>query len=130
VKISDEALAVLKAYSWPGNVRELRHTIELSALLATEEESDIKPHHLPEEIRGGGEDEIISSSSSGWRIDIPEEQPSFADFKNYCEHIYIARLLKRFKGNKAKVGRVLGISPSVLYSKLRKLGLFEEDTPE
>jgi DNA-binding NtrC family response regulator len=91
VKISDEALAVLKAYSWPGNVRELRHTIELSALLATEEESDIKPHHLPEEIKGGGEDEIISSSSSGWRIDIPEEQPSFADFKNYCEHTYIAR---------------------------------------
>jgi DNA-binding NtrC family response regulator len=127
VKISAEALRILKAYSWPGNVRELRHTIELSALLATEEEEDIEPHHLPEEIKRGGKDEIIPSSRLGWRIDIPSEKPTLADFKNYCERAYISRLLKMFGGNKAKVGRVLGISPSVLYSKLRKLGLMEED---
>ena len=43
-----------------------------------------------------------------------------------CEHAYISRLLTEFKGNKQQVARVLNISPSVLYSKLNALGLFDK----
>jgi DNA-binding NtrC family response regulator len=47
--ISEEALAVLSAYSWPGNVRELRNAIEQSYTLSRDQV--ILPEHLPVEVR-------------------------------------------------------------------------------
>ncbi|PWU08766.1 MAG: hypothetical protein C5B47_04220 [Verrucomicrobia bacterium] len=35
LKLSEEAVKVLEAYSWPGNVRELQNTIQRASLLAT-----------------------------------------------------------------------------------------------
>jgi DNA-binding NtrC family response regulator len=36
LRLSDEALAVLRAYDWPGNVRELRNLMERTAVLSAE----------------------------------------------------------------------------------------------
>ncbi len=47
--ISEEAIAVLSAYSWPGNVRELRNAIEQSYTLSRDQV--ILPEHLPVEVR-------------------------------------------------------------------------------
>jgi two-component system response regulator AtoC len=46
-RISNEALAQLRAYSWPGNVRELRNVMERAVLLCAGDE--IRPEHLPGE---------------------------------------------------------------------------------
>ncbi|MFZ5949970.1 MAG: sigma-54-dependent transcriptional regulator [Candidatus Rifleibacteriota bacterium] len=47
--LSDEAIAVLSAYTWPGNVRELRNAIEQSYTLSRDQV--ILPEHLPVEVR-------------------------------------------------------------------------------
>jgi len=46
-RVSNEALAQLRAYSWPGNVRELRNVMERAVLLCAGDE--IRPEHLPGE---------------------------------------------------------------------------------
>ncbi len=46
--ISEQALALLRAYPWPGNIRELSNVIAHSLLMAKGQE--IKPFHLPEKI--------------------------------------------------------------------------------
>jgi two-component system response regulator AtoC len=48
--VSQQALALMKAYHWPGNIRELRNVLERAAILCDEEE--IQPAHLPQEITG------------------------------------------------------------------------------
>jgi two-component system, NtrC family, response regulator PilR len=46
VKVSDEAMDVLKRHSWPGNVRELENVIERAVALETTEA--VLPERLPE----------------------------------------------------------------------------------
>lgn len=47
-RISDQAMARLKAHDWPGNVRELEHVLERASILAGDE-----PALLPEHIDFG-----------------------------------------------------------------------------
>jgi DNA-binding NtrC family response regulator len=128
IRISNIALIALESYSWPGNVRELKHVIELAALLASEEGSDIETRHLPEEIRGNEIVEGDEAAASGWTIHVPQGNPTLADFRDYCEQRYISRLLREFKGNKTQVRRALDISSSVLYPKLRRLGFVDKNS--
>ena len=67
--LSDEAIAVLSAYSWPGNVRELRNAIEQSYTLSRDQV--ILPEHLPVEVR-------LKSASSGEAVseNIVPSEPS------------------------------------------------------
>jgi len=46
--ISQDALALMRAYHWPGNIRELRNILERAIILCDEEE--ILPTHLPQDI--------------------------------------------------------------------------------
>ena len=129
VRISKEALAELTKYRWPGNVRELRHVVELAALLASENadsQACITPDHLPDDLGRMPESEAVTTEH-GWSIKVPEQQPTYADFRNYCDHAYISKLLTEFAGNKQQVARILKVSPSVLYSKLHALGLFTKE---
>lgn len=59
--LSEQAIAVLSAYSWPGNVRELRNAIEQSYTLSRDQV--ILPEHLPAEVRqrSTGNDEAGSA---------------------------------------------------------------------
>jgi DNA-binding NtrC family response regulator/pSer/pThr/pTyr-binding forkhead associated (FHA) protein len=50
VRISMQAMALLKRYRWPGNVRELRNIIERAVLLSNDE--TITLEHLPSEKMG------------------------------------------------------------------------------
>lgn len=120
LEISPEVLEILTAYSWSGNVRELRYTIELAVLLA-EDEGKIKPHHLPEEVRRGKEK---STPSELEEISVPREDLSLEDFRNRYECSYVSHLLDKFNGNRSQVAKILGISSSVFYRMLRRLGLY------
>ena len=50
-RLSDEALAVLRAHPWPGNVRELLHVVEAAMVVC--EGAVIRPDHLPVAVRTG-----------------------------------------------------------------------------
>lgn len=71
--ISEEAIAVLSAYSWPGNVRELRNAIEQSYTLSRDQV--ILPEHLPAEIRLKSEHEITLPETAAISENHPPKVP-------------------------------------------------------
>jgi transcriptional regulator with PAS, ATPase and Fis domain len=105
--ISEEALSCLMAYNWPGNVRELENVIE-RAINIIENEVMIKPAHLPLEISKGISDEVI------------------VDLKTVVEGVEretIIRYLHRYNDNKSQVAKVLGLSRTALYDKIRRYAI-------
>ncbi len=117
VKISSQAREALLEYSWPGNVRELLYVLERAALLGRKE-GVITANLVPATDR---KDEATSGQPAGEFC--PKDKPTLAELSARYEQAYIGKLLAEFGGNKSEVARVLGISRSVLYDKLRKLGL-------
>jgi DNA-binding NtrC family response regulator len=104
IRFSPEFVAALKAYSWPGNVRELHNVIERALILA---DGDlVTADDLPGTLRQEG---------SGMFQELIQQRPSLADL----EKVYITRLLEEFRGHRARVAEVLGISERTLYRKLK-----------
>lgn len=103
--ISSQAKAALLRYGWPGNVRELRNVLERAMTFA--EHGKIQAEDLP--------DYLIAQLSSP-----PTEQISLAED---AELGAIKKALSQANGNKAKAARLLGISRSGLYEKLKKYQL-------
>ena len=110
--ISPEALKALRSYDWPGNVREMEHVMERSLLMTTG--TVLKQIMLPKVATQTVTTSI--SSSDGNRIKTLEEME--------IEHIL--QVLKSCKGKVCGVGgaaELLGLPPSTLNSKIRKLGI-------
>ncbi|HXH61015.1 MAG TPA: sigma-54 dependent transcriptional regulator [Fimbriimonadaceae bacterium] len=49
--VGKAALHLLQGYSWPGNVRELENTMERAVVLASKEDVELVPSHLPKHIQ-------------------------------------------------------------------------------
>ncbi|AKI96995.1 sigma-54-dependent transcriptional regulator [Kosmotoga pacifica] len=107
IDISPDFMDMLLHYDWPGNVRELRNTL-LSVIAIHDDIERLEAWMLPENIL-----EAVSE-----RRNLPEE-PSLEEL----EKEYTENLLKKYKGNKTRVARALGISKSTLYTKLKRWGL-------
>ncbi len=109
--LSARVVKELNGYSWPGNVRELEHVIERSVLMATG--TVIATVHLPDK---GGHDGAVTGMRSGSLKEM--------------ERAYIIDTLKRFGGKLAGPGgaaEYLGIPPTTLHSKLKKLHIEKKD---
>ena len=98
----DAARRLLRAYHWPGNVRELGNVVKHAAALARG--GEIGPQHLPEEVRSGHRP----------RRPAPELRP-LAE----VEREHVRRVLELCGGNQADAARVLKVSRSTLWRKLR-----------
>lgn len=107
VAISPAALKLCLDYDWPGNVRELENTVERAFSLL--ETKIIEPEHLPEELhaRLHGAPGAITGVSP------------LADI----EWQTVLEALKQTNGNRMQAARLLGISRSTLYEKLKFHGL-------
>jgi transcriptional regulator with PAS, ATPase and Fis domain len=103
-KISDSTLGYLKNYDWPGNVRELENILE-RAINFLENETSIKPKHLPRKITG-----IVGTKEiKTLKIALEElEKQSIID----CLIIT--------GGNKTMAANMLDISRTSLYDKISK----------
>ena len=106
IKISREAMELLKKYSWPGNVRELENVIGRAVNFCT---GIIYPEHLPDKIR----DRACMSRQR------EPEHVSQADE----EKALLAQALSANGGNRKKTAESLKISRSTLYRKLDYFGL-------
>ncbi len=105
--ISDRAMKALVEYDWPGNVRELENAIERAVVLTENEviePSDLLYYGLS----------VETPSSLG--VEGPQR---LAD----VEKQHIARMLKRYAGQKGKTADALGIDRKTLRFKLRQYGL-------
>lgn len=110
--ITPDAMSQLKAYPWPGNVRELEHFIERSLLLANG--SIIKEVVLPQFNHLNTSDNK-SQEQTNWLKTIDEHAR---------EHI--VNVLKSCNGKihgENGAAEMLGLKPSTLHSKLKKLGI-------
>lgn len=104
--ISPEAMAILMTHDYPGNVRELENIIEQAFVLCRSK--IIETHHLPLELRP----DASSAAALGGITTIQS-----------MEKQLITDALIRFKGNRRKVARELGIDPSTLFRKIKMLGI-------
>jgi len=106
--IAPRTMDLLTRYHWPGNVRELRNVIERAMILTSG--SDIRPEHLPTSFKTGAG---------------PEAGPMRALAEVEREHI--ERVLIATRRNIQRTARVLGISRSTLYAKMKQYKLNHED---
>ena len=111
VKISLEAMSVLKGYDWPGNVRELENTIERAINLV--DGDTILPIHLPFNITKSVIKEYI------------ETIRELSDIVAEAEREAIIQCLAYTKGNKLRTSKILNISRSSLYDKIVKYNIEE-----
>jgi two-component system, NtrC family, response regulator AtoC len=111
--ISDEAMALLRAYAWPGNIRELENAIERAVTLARQ--PMLTPEDLPAEVREGVASEWAPAPS-------PEEQSFFAGTPTRAEvdKRYVQHVLRRTQGNLSRAAKILDIDRRSLYRMLER----------
>jgi sigma-54 dependent transcriptional regulator, acetoin dehydrogenase operon transcriptional activator AcoR len=109
--ISKEALVHLKGYNWPGNVRQLENVIE-RAINLLDTELLILSKHLPEKVLETKEKKYIMDKNP------------LKDIVDEVEKELIISTLEKTGGNKNETAKILGLSRTGLYKKLRRLGLF------
>jgi len=112
--IDDEALIYLLKYSWPGNIRELRNIIECGLNFTSGDM--LKLSDLPKLIDYTPDNEIFK-----------KEQPVyFQKEHNLKEKQRILSLMVELNGNKTQIAKVMGISRSNLYNKLKAYDLLSD----
>jgi DNA-binding NtrC family response regulator len=110
VKLSREALDVMRLYSWPGNVRELRNVLQRAFILS---DGVIQPQNLPPEITGGRSAPAAATASNG-ALDIHVGMSI-----EEVERRLIGATLEQVGGNKRRAAEVLGVSLKTLYNRLK-----------
>jgi len=109
--IDSASLQRLENYDWPGNVRELEHVIERAVLLAEGEVLFVDP--LGREERSG-----IGAAAAA----VPTQLRTLEEI----ERDYIGEVLRRTQGTVAGKGgaaEILGLPPSTLRDRMKKLGI-------
>jgi DNA-binding NtrC family response regulator len=123
--VTEEAMAVLRAYHWPGNVRELENVMERAVILA--QHAKIGLEDLPDDLR-------FHTDATAMAVDDREEEaraaePPAADDANLKgalkapERDIILKVLAEVRWNRSEAAKRLGIHRSTLYHKLRQLGI-------
>ncbi len=109
-RLAEGALAALAEHDWPGNVRELRNRIERAAALADGEAigaADLFPEQALEE----------APAPAG------EAQGPLAAALDAATRAAIEEALARAGGSRAEAARLLGISRTTLWKRMRDLGV-------
>ncbi len=104
LRLATATVDLLISYQWPGNIRELENAMEHAAIISTD--GYITPETLPAAITGR------TSSISTFN-----EPKSLEQIETEC----ICSALKQTAGNRAEAAKILKISESTLYRRLRKL---------
>lgn len=107
-RFSTEAVDILFAHHWPGNVRELENAVERAMVLA---KGDIVvPADLPGDLRAS---------------EMPRSQEGAMTNLDRVERQHVFDVLAKCGWNKFQAAKMMGISRSTLYSKIKKHGLLE-----
>ena len=105
--IAPETMQYLKDYSWPGNVRELQNVIQAAVYLTNGDV--ILPSVLPQELR------VKSRYYTSYTQTLQQAIEQM-------ERNFISETLQMYP-NKREAAKVLGLSKSTFYEKLKKYNL-------
>jgi transcriptional regulator with PAS, ATPase and Fis domain len=129
--ISPAAVEHLSAYAWPGNVRELRNVVERAMILAGQGDC-VELAHLTALSHGSPDNKglrmpPVPPATAGASVTVKGVNPGVTHpplvFQGEptlesIEREYLLILLKRYKGNRSKVARVLGVAERTAYRML------------
>lgn len=101
------ALRVALTHDWPGNARELRNRVERAVALA--DGAWIAPENLFPDVWA---EAVVASELS-----------SLADVREQVERQHIRSALERAGGRVDDAARMIGVSRSTLFDKIRRLGI-------
>ena len=114
-RFTKEAMQVLADYDWPGNIRELKNFVERITILSEGEEIDADEVHRN---LGDASRARRRSSELGEYLDM-----GLNEAKDTFERRYIEEKLQENGYNISRTAQALGIYPSNLHGKIRKLGI-------
>jgi len=103
ISLADNTYDALMNYYWSGNIRELKHTIEKAVILC--DSALIKPSDL--NLRAKNIDQS------------DETDEKLADIEKNA----IAKVLEKCRGNITQTAKILDISRTTLYSKMKEYGI-------
>jgi PAS domain S-box-containing protein len=104
--VSPEVLDLLMRHDFPGNIRELENIVEHAFVLCRGKVIELE--HLPEEITGRMKAAGIEGEALG-------------DPLRESEAKVILETLMQYAGHRGKTARALGIHPSTLWRKMKRL---------
>ena len=111
IQVMPAAMKSFLQYDWPGNVRELENCIARAVALG--DHSTIDVADLPPSISETSDSAAETGESSA------VSTTALADL----ERITILRVFEQAGGDKARAGRMLGISRATLYRKLKRYNI-------
>lgn len=103
VSLEPEAIDKLKSYPWPGNIRELRNVVERSVLLSAEK--SLRSRDLRFDVT------VLPQDSQGRQSLVEQE-------RNHIEQV-----LRSQQGQVMRAAKILGLSRSALYRKIKEYGI-------
>lgn len=109
--ITPSAMHMLMDYDWPGNIRELQNVIEQAMNYAYE--GELLPSHFHLSPMHFSSEPLFAPGTF-------EAQPSFHRLNPEDEWQQIQKAITYCNGNKKAAAKMLGISRSTLYEKLKK----------
>lgn len=111
--ISQRSIELAHAYGWPGNVRELRNRIERAVALAR---SDwILPGDLFPERVDGARGPAVHDGDRNFA--------TLAEARDTAERQQIERALQETAGHIMEAAKLLGVSRTTLWEKMKRLGV-------
>jgi two-component system, NtrC family, response regulator AtoC len=112
IQVMQAAMKCLLQYDWPGNVRELENCMERAVALGDRRTIDLSD--LPPSIASASP---VLFSESG-----PSPGVTSTDLED-IERTTIQRVFEQVNGDKARAGKMLGISRATLYRKLKRYNI-------
>lgn len=106
--IAETSMQVLLRYGWPGNVRELKAVLEYALIHCRGEE--LLPHDLPPELLEG-----------------TAPVPSLTSQVTAHTREQFQEALVQARGKRAQAAKILGVSRSTFYRRLREFDLQATD---
>lgn len=104
--LSADVLQTLLRYDWPGNVRELQHAIEGAMLMSHGNEITAQ--------------DFVLAKADVLKDSVPRLDNSSIMTIEELEKVHIEHALKKFKYNRGKSAKALGITVKTLYLKIKK----------
>jgi transcriptional regulator of acetoin/glycerol metabolism len=132
IGIREDVMSFFERYSWPGNIRQLQNVIRVAVALLDDDEREIHPVHLPEDLFGidpvddgeerrGEFESVVSNDVAGSNAPLIAERAVSPRSLDEIELDAIATVMREVGGNVSAAARRLGVSRNTLYRKLGRM---------